>query len=115
VTRIIGSCVLASVLLSVVAVGASTDSVLKLAFGINRFDRFADTAAGVVVLSRRSNGNAHGFDVASFYVDTPNEEDRFSILPIFGHEQENSKSRSAAAPIACCTTSGSCARTRACG
>jgi carbapenem resistance CarG-like protein len=88
VTKTGGFCVLASVLLSVAAMGAATGSVLKLAYGINRFEGFASSAAGIVVLSMRGNGNAHGFDVASFYVDMPGEEERFSILPIFDHDQE---------------------------
>jgi hypothetical protein len=88
VTRIAGFGALASALLSIAVAGARADSVFKLAYGINRFEAFEGGAGGIVILSRRANGNAHGFDVASFYVDTPSEEDRFSILPIFEHDQE---------------------------
>jgi len=79
-----------SVTTALAAAADPSESVLKLANGITRLERMAGAVAGTVVLSRRENGNAHGFDVVSFYVDAPPEADgaRLSILPIFKDDRE---------------------------
>jgi hypothetical protein len=76
---------------AVTATAGAPETVFKLAYGVTRLEHMAGTADGTVVLSRRENGNAHGFDVVSFYVDAPSEGDegdRLSILPIFKDDQE---------------------------
>jgi hypothetical protein len=51
------------------ASGVSLDpySVVKLGYGANRVDFNNDGLEDLVVLARRENFNAHGFDIASFF------------------------------------------------
>jgi len=73
------------------AAAVPAESVYELAYGITRLEHFAGEADGLVVMSRRENGNGHGFDVASFYVENAagaQDEARLSILPLFKKDEE---------------------------
>jgi len=70
------------------------ESVYELAYGITRLAHFAGDADGLVVMSRRENGNGHGFDVVSFYVETAAggpDDTPLSILPLFKKDKDEEK------------------------
>ena len=73
------------------AAAVPVESVYELAYGITRLAHFAGDADGLVVMSRRENGNGHGFDVVSFYVETAAggpDDAPLSILPLFKNDEE---------------------------
>lgn len=73
------------------AAAVPAESVYELAYGITRLEHFAGEANGMVVMSRRENGNGHGFDVASFYIEMAADAQdgaRLSILPLFKSDEE---------------------------
>jgi hypothetical protein len=60
-------------------------SVVKFAYGATSVDFSADGNADLVVVGRRENFNAHGFDVASFYIRSPDSEgsrEVWNIVPL---------------------------------
>lgn len=85
----------------VVLVGASstyaapldTYTVVKLSYGTNRVDFNNDGKEDLVVLARRENFNAHGFDVVSFYSEQPKDGNKpkiLGIISIFDKDKEKS-------------------------
>jgi len=76
------------------AAAVPAESVYELAYGITRLAHFAGDADGLVVMSRRENGNGHGFDVVSFYVEAVagvQDEPPLSILPLFKKDKDEEK------------------------
>ncbi len=57
---------------------------LPLRNGLNRVDFTGDGSADLVVIARRENGNAHGFDVVSFHV----EDGALLQVPLFDDDHE---------------------------
>jgi hypothetical protein len=75
------------------AYAAQFDSytVVKLNYGTNRVDFNNDGKEDLVVLSRRENFNAHGFDVVSFYSEQPQDGNKpkiLGIISIFDKDKE---------------------------
>ena len=89
--------------LAIVAVVVTTSSsyaaildsytLVKLSYGTNQVDFNNDKKKDLVVLARRENFNAHGFDVVSFYSEQPqdgNKAKTLGIVPIFDKGNEKS-------------------------
>jgi hypothetical protein len=77
----------AALLIAPVASGEdlSKYSVVKFAYGATSVDFSADGNDDLVVVGRRENFNAHGFDVASFYIKSPDSEgsrEVWNIVPM---------------------------------
>lgn len=69
-----------------------TYSVVNLSYGTNRVDFDNNGTEDLVVFARRENFNAHGFDVASFYFEQPQDGDKakaLGIVTIFDKDKEN--------------------------
>jgi len=79
--RLVGLSVLPLALLPVLAQAAQP---LALRNGLNRVDLDGDGRADLVVIARRENGNAHGFDVATFYIDG----EHLQQIPLFDGNDE---------------------------
>ena len=65
--------------------------MVKLNYGANRVDFNNDGSEDLVVLARRENFNAHGFDIASFYSEQPQDHDKLKKLgtiSIFDNDKE---------------------------
>ena len=76
------------------AAAVPAESVYELAYGITRLAHFAGDTNGLVVMSRRENGNGHGFDVVSFYVEAAagaQDQPSLSILPLFRKDKDEEK------------------------
>ncbi len=85
------SCVLAY---SAAAHAAEFDSytVVKLSYGANPVDINNDGINDLVFLARRENFNAHGFDVVTFYIQTPRKDKvikPWNIVPLFKENKES--------------------------
>lgn len=71
-------------------------SILPLHNGVNQIDLLGNGLLGEVVVSRRDNGNAHGFSIVLFQVlaptryDTSASERVWQVIPFFGgpHDSE---------------------------
>jgi hypothetical protein len=66
-------------------------TVVKLSYGTNQVDFNNDGKEDLVVLARRENFNAHGFDVVSFYSEQPQDGNKakvLGIIPIFDKNNE---------------------------
>jgi hypothetical protein len=66
--------------------------VVKLNYGLNRIDFDNDGKEDLVILARRENFNAHGFDAVSFYSEQPqngNKQLIQGIVSIFDKDKEN--------------------------
>ena len=57
---------------------------LPLRNGLNRVDFTGDGRTDLVIIARRENGNAHGFDVVSFHV----EDGDLLQVPLFDGDRE---------------------------
>lgn len=57
-------------------------TVVKLSYGTNQVDFNNDGKNDLVVLARRENFNAHGFDVVSFYSEQPQDGNKAKVLGI---------------------------------
>jgi len=65
-------------------------SVVKLRYGINRVDFNNDGVEDLVILAKRENFNAHGFDIISFYAnESGSQEGLLGIVSIFDKKKEN--------------------------
>ncbi len=65
-------------------------TVVKLHYGLNRVDFNNDGEEDLVVIARRENFNAHGFDVVTFYSNQPrNQQGNLAIVPMFDKEKED--------------------------
>ncbi len=74
-------------------------SVLPLSYGVNKASLTSDGLIGVVVLGRRDDFNAHGFDVLTIYVEPKGGGESgadFLIVPIFDKDQERLELRPSA-------------------
>jgi hypothetical protein len=98
-------------------------SVVKLHRGINPVDVGVNGQSATVVIGRRENFNAHGFEVVTFYftptgsaADPSNPWPRLDLVDFFDehtgpndNDKESEFLPCAEARTACCTTSGCCA------
>jgi hypothetical protein len=66
-----------------------TGSLVKVKYGITKADLSGQGLNAMIVLARRENFNAHGFDVLTMYIED-SSVDRFSwhIIPVFRDEKE---------------------------
>jgi len=65
-------------------------TVVKLHYGLNRVDFNNDGAEDLVVIARRENFNAHGFDVVTFYSNEPKAQPgSLAIIPRFAKDHED--------------------------
>jgi hypothetical protein len=65
--------------------------LVKLVNGVNSVDFTGDGIPDLIVIGRRDNFNAHGFDVVSFYIFTDDKEfsvKQWDIVPIMKKEKE---------------------------
>ena len=64
-------------------------TVVKLHYGVNRVDFNNDGREDLVIVARRGNFNAHGFDVVTFYANGPqNEDGHLAIVSMFDNDKE---------------------------
>jgi hypothetical protein len=74
-------------------------AVLSLSYGVNKAPLTSDGLNGVVVLGRRDEFDAHGFDVLTIYVEPKGRAVSgadFLIVPIFNKDQERLELRPSA-------------------
>jgi hypothetical protein len=65
-------------------------TVVKLHYGLNRVDFNNDGAEDLIVVARRENFNAHGFDVVTFYSNRPQTpQENLAIVPMFDKDKED--------------------------
>ncbi len=68
-------------------------SVVKLSLGVNRVRLGGDTSIATVVIGHRENFNAHGFDVATIYLDAKTRADdarpTFQIVPLWDEDSQD--------------------------
>jgi hypothetical protein len=70
---------------------AAPASVVQLSDGVTHADISGDGQKGMIVKARRENFNAHGFDVISFYIQSPLTDGGTSvwnIVPVFTGNKE---------------------------
>jgi hypothetical protein len=64
--------------------------VVKLHYGENRVDFNNDGVEDLIVLAKRENFNAHGFDVVSFYAnESQSSKEPLGVVSIFDQNKEN--------------------------
>jgi hypothetical protein len=64
-------------------------SVVDLRPGVNRFRLDGASGDAVVVLGHRENFNAHGFDVATFYVQRPRPRPSLDLVTFWDGDEES--------------------------
>lgn len=70
---------------------AAPASVVQLSDGVTHTDISGDGQKGMIVKARRENFNAHGFDVISFYIQSPlivGGSSVWNIVPVFTGNKE---------------------------
>src|SRR5260370_10887204 len=71
------------------AASLNSYTVVKLHYGVNRVDFNNDGVEDLVILARRENFNAHGFDVVTFYSNEPRDQQgHLGIVSIFDKDKE---------------------------
>jgi hypothetical protein len=81
----------AVLLVTLSAATTAETAVVALDYGITKIDLTGKGDDAMVVLARRENFNAHGFDVASIYVrtsTTPGAAAVWNIVPVFRDRKE---------------------------
>ena len=84
----------------------SSATVLSLHNGLNRIDLLGTGQTGEIIVSRRGNGNAHGYSIVMFQVlaraasDGSNRR-AWQVIPFFGgpHDSESGRSCSGRAKV----------------